>query len=65
MPSDNIFYSYAQFLLAVTRNNWTNTMYNTMRVLGEHTWVLFYMAQFIGGYFGTNMIVAVLKVNYA
>lgn len=50
---------------AATKSDWSVIMYNSMRAFHPVVCLLFILTIFIGGFFGFNMIIAVLKVYYS
>lgn len=62
--SDNIIYSYTQIMRVMIKNDWTDPMYISMKTFHPYTLVLYILIIFIGGIFGANLIIAVLKIHY-
>lgn len=40
-------------------------MFETMEIFSTFVFIHFFLAVFLGGYFGSNLIIAVLKMNYS
>ncbi|CAD8110423.1 unnamed protein product [Paramecium primaurelia] len=62
---NNIFSSYAQVLRTITKDDWTWVMYFTLKSFGTYIWVYYLLIIFFGGFFGFNLVIAVLKVHYS
>lgn len=46
-------------------DDWSWVMFYTMRIFNAWVWVYFLFIIFIGGFFGFNLVIAVLKTHYA
>jgi hypothetical protein len=46
-------------------NDWTEPMYMSMRTFHPISFIVFILVIFIGGIFGSNLIIAVLKIYYS
>ncbi|CAD8075875.1 unnamed protein product [Paramecium primaurelia] len=62
---NNIFSSYAQVLRTITMDDWTWVMYFTLKSYGTYIWVYYLLIIFFGGFFGFNLVIAVLKIHYS
>jgi len=40
-------------------------MFFTIRVFYPHVWIYYLLIIFVGGFFGFNLVIAVLKTHYA
>jgi hypothetical protein len=67
LPSsfNNIIFSYGQILRTITQDGWAVVMFFTIRVFYPHVWIYFLLIIFVGGFFGFNLVIAVLKTHYA
>ncbi|CAK66104.1 unnamed protein product (macronuclear) [Paramecium tetraurelia] len=62
---NNVFSSYAQVLRTITMDDWTWVMYFTLKSYGTYIWVYYLLIIFFGGFFGFNLVIAVLKIHYS
>ncbi|CAD8123254.1 unnamed protein product [Paramecium sonneborni] len=62
---NNILSSYAQVLRTITMDDWTWIMYVTLKSYGTYIWVYYLLIIFFGGFFGFNLVIAVLKIHYS
>lgn len=46
-------------------DDWTYVMYFTLKTFNSSVWVYYILVIFIGGFFGFNLVIAVLKTHYS
>lgn len=46
-------------------DNWTYVMYFTLKTFSTFVWVYFLFIIFFGGFFGFNLVIAILKTFYS
>ncbi|CAD8123231.1 unnamed protein product [Paramecium sonneborni] len=62
---NNIIYSYGQILRTITMDDWSWVMFYTIRIFSPWVWIYYLLIIFVGGFFGFNLVIAVLKTHYA
>ncbi|CAD8075871.1 unnamed protein product [Paramecium primaurelia] len=62
---NNIIYSLGQILRTITMDDWSWVMFFTMRIFNPWIWIYYLLIIFVGGFFGFNLVIAVLKTHYA
>ncbi|CAK82706.1 unnamed protein product (macronuclear) [Paramecium tetraurelia] len=62
---NNIIYSYGQILRTITMDDWSWVMFFTIRIFSPWVWIYYLLIIFVGGFFGFNLVIAVLKTHYA
>ncbi|CAD8147067.1 unnamed protein product [Paramecium octaurelia] len=67
MPTsfNNVIYSYGQILRTITMDDWSWVMFFTMRIFHPWVWIYYLLIIFVGGFFGFNLVIAVLKTHYS
>ncbi|CAK56635.1 unnamed protein product (macronuclear) [Paramecium tetraurelia] len=67
MPTsfNNLIGSLGQILRTITMDDWSWVMFFTMRIFHPWVWLYYLLIIFIGGFFGFNIVIAVLKVHYS
>ncbi|CAD8096268.1 unnamed protein product [Paramecium sonneborni] len=67
MPTsfNNVIFSYGQILRTITMDDWSWVMFFTMRIFHPWIWIYYLLIIFVGGFFGFNLVIAVLKTHYA
>ncbi|CAD8198931.1 unnamed protein product [Paramecium pentaurelia] len=67
MPTsfNNLIGSLGQILRTITMDDWSWVMFFTMRIFHPWIWLYYLLIIFIGGFFGFNIVIAVLKVHYS
>ncbi|CAD8111377.1 unnamed protein product [Paramecium primaurelia] len=67
MPTsfNNIVYALGQILRTITMDDWSWVMFFTMRIYHPYVWIYYLLIIFVGGFFGFNLVIAVLKTHYA
>ncbi|CAD8120846.1 unnamed protein product [Paramecium sonneborni] len=67
MPTsfNDLIGSLGQILRTITMDDWSWVMFFTMRIFHPWIWLYYLLIIFIGGFFGFNIVIAVLKVHYA
>ncbi|CAD8196993.1 unnamed protein product [Paramecium pentaurelia] len=67
MPTsfNNLIGSLGQILRTITMDDWSWVMFYTMRIFHPWIWLYYLLIIFIGGFFGFNIVIAVLKVHYS
>ncbi|CAD8054705.1 unnamed protein product [Paramecium primaurelia] len=67
MPTsfNNVIYSYGQILRTITMDDWSWVMFFTMRIFHPQIWIYYLLIIFVGGFFGFNLVIAVLKTHYS
>ncbi|CAD8200926.1 unnamed protein product [Paramecium octaurelia] len=67
MPTsfNNVIFSYGQILRTITMDDWSWVMFYTMRIFHPWVWIYYLLIIFVGGFFGFNLVIAVLKTHYA
>ncbi|CAD8091567.1 unnamed protein product [Paramecium primaurelia] len=67
MPTsfNNVIYSYGQILRTITMDDWSWVMFFTMRIFHPQVWIYYLGIIFLCGFFGFNLVIAVLKTHYA
>lgn len=46
-------------------DDWSFVMFFTIRIFHPWVWIYYLLIQFLGGFFGFNLVIAVLKTHYA
>ena len=46
-------------------DDWSWVMFFTMRIYHPWTWIYFVLIIFVCGFFGFNLVIAVIKIHYA
>ena len=46
-------------------DDWSWVMFFTMRIFHPWIWIYYLLIIFVGGFFGFNLVIAVLKTHYA
>lgn len=49
----------------ITMDDWAYVMFYTMRIYSPWTWIYYLLIIFVGGFFGFNLVIAVLKTHYS
>ncbi|CAD8122391.1 unnamed protein product [Paramecium sonneborni] len=62
---NNVIYSYGQVLRTITMDDWSWVMFFTMRIYHPWTWLYYLLIIFVCGFFGFNLVIAVIKIHYA
>ncbi|CAK63943.1 unnamed protein product (macronuclear) [Paramecium tetraurelia] len=62
---NNVVYSYGQVLRTITMDDWSWVMFFTMRIYHPWTWLYYLFIIFVCGFFGFNLVIAVIKIHYA
>ncbi|CAD8121632.1 unnamed protein product [Paramecium sonneborni] len=62
---NNVIYSYGQVLRTITMDDWSWVMFFTMRIYHPWTWFYYLLIIFVCGFFGFNLVIAVIKIHYA
>ncbi|CAK68274.1 unnamed protein product (macronuclear) [Paramecium tetraurelia] len=62
---NNIVYALGQILRTITMDDWSWVMFFTMRIYHPYVWIYYLLIIFVGGFFGFNLVIAVLKTHYA
>jgi len=62
---NNVIYAYGQVLRTITMDDWSWVMFYTMRIYNPWIWIYYLLIIFVGGFFGFNLVIAVLKIHYA
>jgi hypothetical protein len=62
---NNIIYALGQILRTITMDDWSWVMFYTMRIYNKWIWIYYLLIIFVGGFFGFNLVIAVLKTHYA
>ncbi|CAD8111921.1 unnamed protein product [Paramecium sonneborni] len=62
---NNVIYSYGQVLRTITMDDWSWVMFYTMRIYHPWIWLYYLLIIFVCGFFGFNLVIAVIKIHYA
>ncbi|CAD8125783.1 unnamed protein product [Paramecium sonneborni] len=62
---NNFIYALGQILRTITMDDWSWVMFYTMRIYHPYVWIYYLLIIFVGGFFGFNLVIAVLKTHYA
>ncbi|KAM3138242.1 Sodium channel protein type 4 subunit alpha [Paramecium bursaria] len=62
---NDIFNSFFQVLKVISMDKWAKTMYFAFRSFNSSVWVYFVLMILVGGIFGFNMVIAILKTYYS
>lgn len=46
-------------------DGWTWVMYFTIRIFNPWVWIYYMLIILVGGFFGFNLVIAVLKTHYS
>lgn len=46
-------------------DDWSWVMFYTMRIFNPWVWIYYLLIIFVGGFFGFNLVIAVLKIHYS
>jgi hypothetical protein len=62
---NEVEFAYGQILRTLGQDDWTFPMYFNMRAYHPMIWIYYMAIIFFCGYFGFNLLIAVLKTNYS
>ena len=62
---DQLNFAYQQILRTIAMDDWTYPMYFLMRTFHTQVWLFFLLIIFVCGFFGFNLMIAILKTHYS